>query len=128
MSFSCSLPYTVCPVNATRVISTTDLLSAVTDLTNDDGIFENILNTVPYWDLPLRREWGSRDLPNQGNLTFNNIFVITQFTTRGLVYFLGNAPTMRYVSKFMFTYSEEDNGNFTTHPEVDVDVLVYVLV
>ena len=108
----------VCPDNATRVINTTDLLSAVTDPTNDDGPLENILNTIPYWDIPLRREWGSTDLPNQGNLTFSNIFVITQFTTRGLVYFLNNVVTQRYVSKFMFTYSGEDSDNFTAYPEV----------
>lgn len=115
-----SLP-TVCPANATRVINTTDLLNAATtDPTNDDGVFENLLNTLPYWDISLRREWGSTDLPNQGNLTFNNVFVVTQFTTRGLVYRLNNAVTMRYVSKFMLTYSGEESGNFTTYPEVEV--------
>ena len=108
----------VCPGNATRLISSDDLLSAETD-TTDYGAFNNIITTLPFQQWIY---WGSTgaDLPSQGNMTFNDVFVITQFVTSGaLVPKSRNAATVHYVSEFSFIYSNSINAtNYKVYPKV----------
>ena len=102
-------PYTVvCPDNATRLISSDDLSSAETNTTNDAGALDNILTVIPFQQVVY---WGSTDIPNQGNLTFSNTFVITQFITSGanVIVPFTNTYTSDYVSEFSFAYSDSIN-------------------
>lgn len=105
----------MCPHNVSRLIDTGDVasysaLNSVADIYITE--FIDLINVAPD---NTHSDWGSDVIPNEGNLTFNEVFVIYQLTTRGEYY---NFYNTSYISKFSLQYSESDNGDYMLHPMV----------
>ena len=57
--------------------------------------------------------WGDDEIPNEGNLTFQQPFVLLAITS--MEYFLSDD---RFISNFSLQYSDSLNGSFHTYPRV----------
>ena len=102
--------YVVCPYNTSRLIDTGDVASYTAMDSLGGTEFIDVINIGPD---NTHTDWGSNDIPNEGTLTLNKVFVIYQLTTRG-EFVLDDL----YISKFSLQYSESDSGNYTQYPMV----------
>lgn len=109
----------MCPYNVSRLIDTSDVASYIALDSLSGREFDNVVNIAPDGAF---MPWGSNEIPNEGNLTLNQVFVIYQLTTKGIV-----ITTDRYISKFSLRYSESDNGDYMLYPMVII-VLAIILV
>lgn len=57
--------------------------------------------------------WRQYEIPNEGNLTFQQPFLLLAMTSMG--YFLSDD---RFISNFSLQYSDSLNGSFHTYPRV----------
>ena len=104
----------MCPYNVSRLIDTSDVASytALDSLSNTE--FDDLINVAPD---NTHTDWGSTKIPNEGNLTLNELFVIYQLTTRG-EYLYGGLNV--YISKFSLRYSKSDGDEYIQYPMVSI--------
>lgn len=102
-----------CPYNATRLIDIDDVEDAVESASaSTDRNLREIVNTRR----DMSSEWFNYIVPNQGNLTFKNNFVIERLSSRGKVYKDGPQDKEGYISKF--SLSSQDDGIMEIYPQV----------
>lgn len=72
--------------------------------------FEDILTVTEQNSVLL---WGDNDIPNEGNLTFQQPFLLLAMTSMG-----DRITDNRFISNFSLQYSDSLNGSFHTYPRV----------
>lgn len=99
---------TECQPEAVQLITPSDVVDSSLLHGSD---FEDILTVTEqtsYTDY-----WRDDEIPNEGNLTFQQPFLLLAMTSMG--FFLSDD---RYISNFSLQYSDSLNGSFHTYPRV----------
>lgn len=90
---------------------------AVQLITPSDVVDSSLLHGSDFEDILTVAEqsllWGDNDIPNEGNLTFQQPFLLLAMTSMG-----DHISDDRYISNFSLQYSDSLNGSFHTYPRV----------
>ena len=100
-----------CPANSVQLITSNEVIDS--SVLHGDN-FSEVVDTTHIFN---RYFWEIRGqfIPNQGNLTFNDTYVLLGITTAGDVQF---PDRQFYVSNFSLHYSESLNSSFMFYPKV----------
>lgn len=97
------------PLNIVSIISTECDSESITQILSEDVKTDFIEVGKPLRHILLgdgRYLWRSAAFPNEGNLTFNNTWVIMGFSTQGEYIYNGFSYEEAYVSSFSLEYTD----------------------
>ena len=100
---------------------------AVQLITPNDVVASSVLHGSDFEDILTVTEqnsallWGDNDIPNEGNLTFQQPFLLLAMTSMG-----DHITDDRFISNFSLQYSDSLNGSFHAYPQVSNIIVISV--